>query len=81
MHVCDVSVMCECVMSVICDISGSSVPEGMAIQSVHGFVEELVVNDDPEYQVYKTGISIIYTCIYMYMYIRIILYIVQCKCK
>jgi hypothetical protein len=25
-------------------------PEGMAIHSIHGFVEELVVNDDPEYQ-------------------------------
>lgn len=28
----------------------SAVPEGFVAKSVHGFVEELVVNDDPEYQ-------------------------------
>ena len=27
----------------------------MAIQSLHGFVEELVANDDPEYQVSPAG--------------------------
>ena len=31
-------------------ISGPGVPEGYASQKVNGFVEELVVNDDPEYQ-------------------------------
>ena len=30
--------------------SGSGVPEGYVSQKVNGFVEELVVNDDPEYQ-------------------------------
>ena len=43
--------------------AGSSVPEGMAIHSVHGFVEELVVNDDPEYQVYTYIHVHVYTCI------------------
>ena len=32
--------------------AGTGEPEGMAIHCLHGFVEELVVNDDPEYQVY-----------------------------
>ena len=31
-------------------ISGPGVPEGYVSQKVNGFVEELVVNDDPEYQ-------------------------------
>ena len=26
-------------------------PSGYVAQAIHGFVEELVVNDDPEYQV------------------------------
>ena len=30
--------------------SGPGVPEGYVSQKVNGFVEELVVNDDPEYQ-------------------------------
>lgn len=29
---------------------GSSVPEGYQLHTVHGFVEELVYADDPEYQ-------------------------------
>jgi hypothetical protein len=28
----------------------SSVPQGYQVKALHGFVEELVVNDDPEYQ-------------------------------
>ena len=31
---------------------GSVVPAGYTVQAIHGFVEELVVNDDPEYQVH-----------------------------
>ncbi len=31
--------------------AGPSVPSGYSVASIHGFVEELVVNDDPEYQV------------------------------
>lgn len=31
-------------------LPASSVPEGNHIHAVHGFVEELVVIDDPEYQ-------------------------------
>ena len=31
--------------------TGSEVPAGYVAQAIHGFVEELVVNDDPEYQV------------------------------
>ena len=31
---------------------GSEVPTGYMAQAIHGFVEELVVNDDPEYQVH-----------------------------
>ena len=48
-------------------LPGSSEPEGMAIHSIHGFVEELVVNDDPEYQVqcmYTVNI-IIYNMVYI----------------
>lgn len=30
--------------------SASSVPQGHLVKAVHGFIEELVVNDDPEYQ-------------------------------
>ena len=30
--------------------SASGVPYGYRVQAIHGFVEELVVNDDPEYQ-------------------------------
>jgi hypothetical protein len=30
--------------------AASSVPQGFHIETLHGFVEELVVNDDPEYQ-------------------------------
>lgn len=26
------------------------IPHGYQVQAIHGFVEELVVNDDPEYQ-------------------------------
>ena len=35
--------------------AGTGEPEGMAIHCLHGFVEELVVNDDPEYQVHIEG--------------------------
>ena len=31
--------------------SGTEVPCGYTVQAIHGFVEELDVNDDPEYQV------------------------------
>jgi len=31
-------------------MSASRVPEGHLVQAILGFVEELVVNDDPEYQ-------------------------------
>ena len=31
-------------------ISACSVPSGHKALAIHGFVEELVVNDDPEYQ-------------------------------
>jgi len=30
--------------------AASGVPHGYQIEALHGFVEELVVNDDPEYQ-------------------------------
>ena len=30
--------------------SASGVPHAYTVLAVHGFVEELVVNDDPEYQ-------------------------------
>lgn len=30
--------------------TASGVPYGYRVQAIHGFVEELVVNDDPEYQ-------------------------------
>ena len=30
---------------------GPEVPSGYLVQAIHGFVEELDVNDDPEYQV------------------------------
>lgn len=30
--------------------TAAEVPAGYRLQYVHGFVEELVVNDDPEYQ-------------------------------
>ena len=33
-----------------CHLPASRVPEGYLIQAILGFVEELVVNDDPEYQ-------------------------------
>jgi len=32
------------------NIPGHSVPEGYIASTVYGLVEELVVNDDPEYQ-------------------------------
>ena len=35
----------------MCTCISPEEPEGVAIHSIHGFVEELVVNDDPEYQV------------------------------
>ena len=31
-------------------LTASGVPYGYRVQAIHGFVEELVVNDDPEYQ-------------------------------
>ena len=44
----------EVIIKYICDVyfmqSASEVPSGYRLQYVHGFVEELVVNDDPEYQ-------------------------------
>ena len=36
----------------LCILTGSEVPAGYVAQAIHGFVEELVVNDDPEYQVH-----------------------------
>ena len=43
-------------LAIICAVtaiySGSEVPTGFVAQAIHGFVEELVVNDDPEYQVH-----------------------------
>ena len=30
--------------------SASGIPEGYRVQFINGFVEELVMNDDPEYQ-------------------------------
>lgn len=30
--------------------TGPHVPEGFVAHSINGFVEELVINDDPEYQ-------------------------------
>ena len=41
----------------LCILTGSEVPAGYVAQAIHGFVEELVVNDDPEYQVHCTCIS------------------------
>lgn len=38
--------MCNCLCSL-----GKEVPWGYASEALHGFIEELVVNDDPEYQV------------------------------
>jgi hypothetical protein len=32
------------------NILGSAIPEGFLLRTVHGFVEELVFADDPEYQ-------------------------------
>ena len=37
-------------MSRIQKFSACGVPEGYSAQYINGFVEELVVNDDPEYQ-------------------------------
>jgi len=37
-------------MCVVCILTASGVPHGYQIETLHGFVEELVVNDDPEYQ-------------------------------
>ena len=34
----------------LCLFSAPNVPEGYRAQYINGFVEELVVNDDPEYQ-------------------------------
>ena len=34
----------------VCCCEASGVPHGYQIEALHGFVEELVVNDDPEYQ-------------------------------
>lgn len=31
-------------------MAASAIPQGYHAQVIHGFVEELVVNDDPEYQ-------------------------------
>lgn len=31
-------------------VSASGIPEGYHVQSINGFVEKLVINDDPEYQ-------------------------------
>jgi len=31
-------------------LSAAEVPSGYKLQLIHGFVEELVVNDDPEYK-------------------------------
>lgn len=31
-------------------VPASGVPHGYSVLAIHGFVEELVVNDDPEYQ-------------------------------
>ena len=45
-HVC----VCSCIYL------GSEVPVGYCAEAVHGFVEELVVNDDPEYQVCVCGL-------------------------
>ena len=46
---------------------GSGVPEGFTAQSINGFVEELVVNDDPEYQ----WIDKIRTPRYVYYYVHV----------
>jgi hypothetical protein len=35
--------------AVFCDLA-AEVPAGYRMQVINGFVEELVVNDDPEYQ-------------------------------
>ncbi len=32
---------------------GLVVPDGFSLEAIQGFLEELVVNDDPEYQVYS----------------------------
>ena len=37
--------MCMCVWS-----AASGLPHGYQIEALHGFIEELVVNDDPEHQ-------------------------------
>lgn len=37
-------------MIIYSNFSGPSIPPGYRATAVHGFVEELVVNDDPEYQ-------------------------------
>ena len=34
----------------ILTLAASGVPYGFRLHALHGFVEELVVNDDPEYQ-------------------------------
>ena len=31
-------------------VAAPAVPEGYSVETIQGFVEELVVNDDPEYQ-------------------------------
>ena len=31
-------------------LSANGIPEGYRVQFINGFVEELVMNDDPEYQ-------------------------------
>lgn len=38
---------------------GSEIPAGYVARAIHGFVEELVVNDDPEYQVRAQKKSVI----------------------
>ena len=42
---------------VYCDTGTAAEPDGLAIRSIHGFIEELVVNDDPEYQVHHIHIE------------------------
>ena len=51
LRVCVCVCVCVCVVYDVLLCTGTGEPEGMAIHCIHGFVEELVVNDDPEYQV------------------------------
>jgi hypothetical protein len=45
--------------------TGSEIPAGYVAQAIHGFVEELVVNDDPEYQVRKNIVNTHTMCLYI----------------